>query len=197
MKQENTVAEPTNKNESLSNKINSDYMSPKSSLDEKEFMLAQRQVVRYQPISIKAPNHNDVMAFVHSWFAGFDHIEAADFFLKHFDNNDMTFNMDGQVLASDHASFRTWFADALTHIPWDFHEVIAPQITGTYQTGWSAEFYIRHVGVWHEIPIDDPNTGSGQPFNRIIRVNWTLEHNGKTFLIRRYELSMAQNILSQ
>lgn len=137
------------------------------------------------------------MSFIHSWFAGFDHIETSDFFLKHFDNDDMTLNMDGQVLASDHSSFRTWFADALKHIPWDFHEIIAPLIIGTNQTGWLAEFYIRHVGEWHDIPIDDRTTEPGRPFNRLIRVNWTLEHNGKIFIIRRYELAMAQDVISQ
>ena len=30
----------------------------------------------------------------------------------------MTFNLNGEALAHDHASFRAWYADALTHIPW-------------------------------------------------------------------------------
>lgn len=158
--------------------------------DSLEFTPALRQVVCYNPADIKAPNHNDVKSFIHLWFAGFDHIAPAEFFLSHFDDADMTFNMDGQVLAHDHQSFKDWFADALLHIPWDYHDILDIIITGTFQTGWATEFFIRHVGEWHDIPLNDANTGQGRPFNRIIRANWKLEHNGEKFTIRRYELSL-------
>ncbi|WP_462266899.1 hypothetical protein [Mucilaginibacter sp.] len=36
-----------------------------------------------------------------------------------------------------------------------------------------------------------------RPFNQIIRANWNLEHSGGKFIIRRYELSMPQNIIPQ
>ena len=173
------------------------FLTAPIACDSPEFTAALRQVVRYYPVDIKTPNHNDVLSFIHSWFAGFDHIEAAEFFLAHFDDADMTFNMDGQVLAHNHQSFRDWFADALTHIPWDYHEILDIAVTGTFQTGWTAEFFIRHVGEWHDKPLGDDNTGPGHPFNRIIRVNWKLEHNGDKFIIRRYELSMVQNIIPQ
>lgn len=185
-----------NKSSSGDNQGKSFLTAPATS-DSPEFTAAMRQVVRYHPTNIKAPNHNDVISFIHSWFAGFDHIEPANFFLAHFYDTDMTFNMDGQVLAHDHQSFRSWFADALTHIPWDYHAIFDTIVTGTFQTGWTAEFFIRHVGEWHDIPISDSNTGPGRPFNRIIRVNWNLEHNGERFIIRRYELSMVQNIIPQ
>ena len=165
--------------------------------DASAFSAAERQVARYRPDDVKAPNHNDLRALVHQWFAGFDHIAPAEFFLTHLDDADMTFNFDGQPLAHDHASFRAWFADAITHIPWDFHDVLDISINGVAPTGWAIEFYFRHVGEFHDKPLSDPDTGPGRPFNRVLRANWRVEHNGETFIIRRYELAIAQNIIPQ
>lgn len=50
----------------------------------------------------------------------------------------------------DHESFRARYADALRHIPWDFHEML----DGVSPAGWAAEFSFRHVGEWP----DDPST---------------------------------------
>ena len=164
------------------------------------FTAAQRQVARFRPADLKAPNQNDLCAFVHAWFAGFDHIEPAEFFLAHWDDADMTFNMDGQVLAHDHASFRAWFADALRHIPWDFHAILDLRVTGTLASGWTAEFFVRHVGEWHEQPPHadaDADAAPGRYFNRLIRANWRVEHDGQRFIIRRYELATAQTLLAQ
>lgn len=158
---------------------------------EADFSAAERQVARCRPADIKAPNHNDLRSFVHAWFAGFDHIAPAEFFLAHFDDADMTFNFGGQPLAHNHASFRAWFADALTHIPWDFHDVLDITVTGTHATGWQAEFFFRHVGEWR----DSQDSKAVRPFNRVLRAHWRVEHNGERFIIRRYELSIAQNAI--
>ena len=157
-----------------------------------EFTSAEREVARYRPADLRAPNHNDVRAFVHAWFAAFDHADPAEFFLGHLDDADMTFNMDGQALAHDHASFRTWYADALTHIPWDFHDVRDIAVTGLGPTGWTAEFFFPHVGEW----LDKPGEGPGRPFNRVLRATWRLEHVDGRFVIRRYELATAHTVLA-
>ncbi len=197
MKQNSSNTQTSDTTSSSGNNQNKSFLTAPVASDSPEFTVALRQVVRYHPADIKAPNHNDVISFIHSWFAGFDHIEPAEFFLAHFDDADMTFNMDGQVLAHNHQSFKDWFADAITHIPWDYHDILDATVTGTFQTGWTAEFFIHHVGEWHDIPVSDSNTGPGRPFSRIIRANWKLEHNGEKFIIRRYELSMVQNIIPQ
>ena len=197
MKQNSSNTQTGDNNSSSGNNQDKSFLTAPVASGSPEFTAALRQVVRYHPADIKAPNHNDVVSFIHSWFAGFDHIKPAEFFLAHFDDTDMTFNMDGQVLAHNHQSFKDWFADALTHIPWDYHDILDTTVTGTSQTGWTAEFFIHHVGEWHDIPVSDSNTGPGRPFSRIIRANWKLEHNGEKFIIRRYELSMVQNIIPQ
>ncbi len=55
-------------------------MSQTSAPEPAAFTAAQRQVARFRPADIKAPNQNDLRAFVHAWFAGFDHIEPTEFF---------------------------------------------------------------------------------------------------------------------
>lgn len=163
-----------------------------------EFTAGERQVAHYLPADLQAPNHNDLRAFMHAWFASFDHAAPAEFFLTYLDDADMTFNMDGQVLAHDHASFRTWYAEALQHIPWDFHDVLGVDITGTSDTGWTAGFFFRHVGEWHDQPLSEESaTAPGRPFNRVLRATWRVEHTGQHFLIRRYELTTVQTVLAQ
>ncbi|WP_374947626.1 ester cyclase [Agreia sp.] len=162
-----------------------------SAAGEAEFTAAEAEVLRYEPAELKAPNHNDVRSFVHAWFAAFDHAAEAEFFTTHLDDGDMTFTLDGDALAHDHASFRDWYADALRHIPWDFHSIIEIDIAGNHRTGWTLEFFFRHVGKW----LDEPNTSTGRPFNRVLHATWRLEHTGSDFLIRRYDLTIAQNTM--
>ncbi len=156
----------------------------------RQFTAAEQEVARYQPRDVQAPNHNDLRSFIHSWFAAFDHRTSADYFLRHLDDADMTFNFDGQALAHDHQSFRTWYADALEHIPWDFHNIIDVTITGTCDTGWTADFFFIHVGEWRDAAQD-----AGRSFNRVLHGIWRVEHTGDHFVIRRYELAIAQNTI--
>ncbi|WP_419801477.1 hypothetical protein [Mucilaginibacter sp.] len=197
MERDSSNPQNSDNHSSSGNNQDKTFLSAPTASESPEFNIALRNVVRYHPADIKAPNHNDVISFIHSWFAGFDHIESAEFFLAHFDDADMTFNLDGQVLASDHQSFKNWFAEALKHIPWDYHNIIDITVTGTFKTSWTTEFFIHHVGEWHDIPLNESNTGPGRPFSRIIQANWQIEHTGEKFIIRRYELSMVQNIIPQ
>ena len=155
-----------------------------------QFTPAEREIARYRPRDVQAPNHNDLRSFIHAWFAAFDHRAPAGYFLGHLDDADMTFNFDGEPLARDHESFRAWYADALSHIPWDFHDIIDVTVTGTSDTGWTAEFFFRHVGDWHDTAADP-----GRDFNRVLRAHWQVEHDSGHFVIRRYELAIAQNII--
>ena len=166
-----------------------------TTLDSPTFDAAVRQVEIFRPDDVRAPNHNDLRAFVHRWFAAFDHTAPAEFFLAHLDDADMTFTLDGQVLAHDHRSFRDWYADALDHIPWDFHDVLDLTVTGTHRTGWTVDFFFRHVGEMHDVPLSQDPHGPGRIFNRVLRATWSLEHDGDDFLIRRYELAVAQNVI--
>ncbi len=160
----------------------------------REFDRARAEIERYRPTDVKAINHNDVRAFMHTWWAAFDHIGPVEFFLDHFDDSDMTFNLDGSPIATDHASFRTWYDTVPTTFPWDFHSILdGVQVTGTVATGWTVDFFFRHVGEYHEIPLGQPGSGAGKLFNRVLHANWKLEHHDNRFTIRRYELTIADN----
>ena len=179
--------------------MTSNAETPKTSAtvaDPSAFTDARREVEQHRPADIKTVNHNDLRAFMHRWWAAFDHIAPVDEFLTHLDDADMTFVLDGQPLATDHASFREWYASVPATIPWDFHEVLdGVTIVGTAATGWTAEYFVRHVGEFHDVPIGEPGDGPGRVFNRVIRVTWKVEHDGDRFIIRRYELSVAQNAI--
>ena len=167
-----------------------------TAVDPGEFTAARREVERRRPADPGAVNHNDLRAFMHQWWAAFDHIAPVDFFLAHLDDADMTFVLDGEPLATDHASFRTWYASVPSTIPWDFHDVLdGVTLTGTVATGWTAEYFIRHVGEFHDVPIGQPGDGPGRVFNRVLRVTWQVEHDGERFVIRRYELAVASNAI--
>ena len=158
------------------------------------FSAARAEVERFRPVDITAPNHNDVRAFIHQWFAAFDHIGPVDFFLDHLDDADMTFNSDGAPIATDHDSFRAWYATVPTTFPWDFHSIMdGVRIAGTAATGWGVEFFFRHVGEYHDVPLGQPGAGSGRLFNRVLRAVWHLQHDGRRFVIRRYELTTADS----
>lgn len=161
---QNTLNSPAagKKSSSVNNNYKS-FLTDPVNADSLDFTAAIRQVIRYYPTDIKVANHNDAICFIYSCFAGLDHIEDADFFLAHFDDGDMTFNMDGQVLADNHQSFRNWFAKALTHIPWDYHNILNTTVIGNFQTDWTAEFFIRHVGEWHKISLSNNDTWLGRP----------------------------------
>ena len=60
---------------------------------------------------------------------------------------------------------------------------------------WTAEFYFRHVGDWRDDPGGAPDAAASRPFYRVLKANWRLEHVGGRFVIRRYELVTARNIL--
>ena len=158
--------------------------------DAGQFHPGYAEVARVRPTDITAPNGNDLRSFVHAWFAAFDHRGPAEFFLSHLDDADMTFNLDGSTLASDHASFRAWYADALDHFPWDFHDVLDTSLAGTSATGWAVRLLFRHVGEWR----DDPD-GEVRPFNRLLRADWRVEHRGGRFVIRRYELATERDVI--
>ena len=164
-------------------------MTDQTHPETRRFDAAEREVARRRPEELKAPNENDLRSFVHAWFAAFDHAAPAESFLAHLDDADMTFDMDGQPLATDHASFRTWYADATDHIPWDFHDVIDVSIVGDHRTGWAAELFFRHVGEWR----DARDSKTVRPFNRVLRAHWRVEHDGERFVIRRYRLVTSHN----
>src|SRR5215475_13738143 len=45
----------------------------------------QAEIMRWRPLEVPAVNDNDVRGFVHGWFAAFERLLPAEFFLDRFD----------------------------------------------------------------------------------------------------------------
>ena len=75
------------------------------------------------------------------------------------------------------------------------HEVRDITVTGLVSTGWTVEFYFRDVGNWRDEPCSAPDAAAGRPFYPVLKANWRLEHDDGRFVIRRYELVTAEDIL--
>ncbi len=88
------------------------------------------EVLRWRPIDVLAVNDNDVRGFVHHWYAAFERLRPAEFFLEHFDTN---FVFGDSRTAEE---FRSWYAEWRAHCPWDHHEVLDLAVAGSFGMGW-------------------------------------------------------------
>ena len=137
--------------------------------------LKQIQALRHKPVYIGAPNGNDVRRLIYDVFAHFSHLAPADWFLKHFDPDDMHLDF-GSIQIKTHNAFRAWYADWLAHCPWEYHEIAGIEIAGDAAAGFHAQFLLHHTGEWHGGPgkINAAMTEDG-PFNRLLRETWRLK----------------------
>lgn len=87
-------------------------------------------------------NENDVKAFVHSWFAGFDHQSDRWFFERHLDteNVDMYFPEFGPIKSI--SDFEKWYQGVIDNIQWNFHEISNLRVSGNEEKGFSVSLDI-------------------------------------------------------
>jgi hypothetical protein len=140
-----------------------------------------------------AVDDNDVRGFVHRWYAAFERLEPAQFFLAHFDDTeDMVF---GKLHSPE--EFRAWYDNWLRHCPWDHHEVVDLVVVGSAETGWQVDILLRHVGEWFDdgIPKEYEPGLPGRLFDRYLRQTWAVRHDGADFRIRRIEVWAVRDIL--
>jgi hypothetical protein len=146
------------------------------------------EILRWRPLEVPAFNDNDVRGFVHEWFAAFERLRPAEFFLDHFDP-DFVF---GEYRTPD--EFRGWYADWRAHCPWDHHQVLDLAVAGSARTGWRVDVLLRLVGEWF-----DGNAAhrTGKPahlFDRYIRQTWALRHDGSGFRISRCDVWTVREV---
>ena len=133
------------------------------------------QALRHKPIDVQAPNGNDVRRLIFDVFAHFARLAPADWFLQHFDPEDMHLDF-GPIQIRDPAAFRAWYADWLAHCPWEYHEISGIEVAGDAAAGFAAQFLLHHTGEWRGGPgeINTAMTENG-PFNRLLRETWRLK----------------------
>ncbi len=88
-------------------------------------------------------NENDVKAFVHNWFAGFDHQRDVEFFTKHLypENVDMYFPDFGPI--KNFSDFKKWYQGVIDNIQWNFHETSNLKVSGDEAKGFSVSLDIN------------------------------------------------------
>jgi hypothetical protein len=140
-------------------------------------------VLRWRPLDVHAVNDNDVRAFVHRWYAAFERLEPAEFFLEHM--------YSGAVFGASRTSdeFRAWYADWQSHCPWDHHEVLDLAVAGGADAGWRVDVLLRLVGEWHD---DDP--AGPMLMDRYIRQTWSLRHDGADFRLGRCDVRVVRDM---
>ncbi len=147
------------------------------------------EVLRWRPIDVSAVNDNDVRGFVHSWYAAFERLQPAEFFLDHFDPG----TVFGECRTPDEV--RSWYADWRARCPWDHHEVLDLAVAGSARMGWRVEVLLRLVGEWLD---NDARRSAGKPahlLDRYIRQTWALRHDGSDFRISRIDVRIVREIL--
>ncbi len=145
------------------------------------------QILRYKSRDVQAVNSNDVKSFVYDWFAHFDRIAAPDYFLDHLDPDDMALVFARTI--RDHDGFRAWYADWVRHCPWDFHDISDLEVSGSSETGFTAQFTVRHVGEWHGTSeTENPGMQEG-PFDRTVGQLWRVKVVEGQFFITDYRVA--------
>lgn len=90
-------------------------------------------------------NENDVKAFVHNWFAGFDHQSDIAVFKRHLDPEkvDMYFPDTPPSVIKSISDFEKWYNNVIENIQWNFHEISNLKVSGDEEKGFSVSLDIN------------------------------------------------------
>ena len=157
---------------------------------------SSEEILQLKPADVKQLNSNDVRAFVYEWFAQFEHIAEAEYFLGHLDDRAMEIRFPEQTLTC-HGDFRRWYEDVVRHIPWDVHEIRDLEVSGDALHGFHVAF---HVGWYGEktqaAEIDrqyaDSWSGEGTLIAQEFRQDWDVQVRDGTFVIARYVVAPVE-----
>ena len=152
----------------------------------------ENKALSFKPNSVKDLNGNDIRAFVYEWFANFEHIVDADYFLSHLDESEMEISFPEQKI-TNHTQFKTWYADVQNHIPWDFHDLSNLEIVGNQEQGFIVKFIVNwHGEVSNQTQIDGKYTDSwnlteDSPFfHKTLRQTWQIKVQDGVIFITNY-----------
>lgn len=90
---------------------------------------------QYDASARETMSPNDVKAFVHQWFAAFDHQADISVFLRHIDPKrvDMAYP-DFPILSID--DFRRWYGGVVDNVAWNSHDIRNLAVTGSETDGF-------------------------------------------------------------
>ncbi len=125
-------------------------------------------------------SENDAIAFVYSWFAGFDHQADIKFFIDHIDAEKVDMHFPDFPIASI-ADFTRWYAGVIENIQWNSHHLTNMNVSGDEKNGFSISFDVN----WKA------KTYKGENFDMNVHQDWKVivDKNGK-FIVSKHRVSM-------
>ncbi|MDN3514422.1 MAG: hypothetical protein NG747_08485 [Candidatus Brocadia sp.] len=134
---------------------------------------------RYDHNAKTLANENDVKAFVHNWFAGFDHQADICFFKKHLDPEkvDMYFPDTPPSIINSFGDFENWYKDVIKNIQRNFHEISNLKVSGDEAKGFSVSLDIN----WKA------KTYKGETLDKKVHQDWKVKMDkDRNFIIKKH-----------
>ncbi len=132
---------------------------------------------RYDDYAKTKFNENDVKAFVHKWFAEFDHQSDISFFKGHLDpeNVDMYFPDFGPI--KNFSNFEKWYKKVVENIQWNVHEISNLKVSGDEEKGFSVSLDINWKAKTYE----------GKTLYKCVHQNWeVIVDKSRNFIIEKH-----------
>jgi hypothetical protein len=121
-------------------------------------------------------SENDVIAFVYSWFAGFDHQADINMFKKHLNPEkvDMYFP-DFPIKSME--DFERWYNNVIDNIQWNVHRISNLKVSGDEINGFSVSLDIN----WKA------KTYKGETYDMNIHQDWRVKvDKSRKFIIEKH-----------
>jgi len=125
-------------------------------------------------------SHNDVAAFVYSWFAGFDHQTDINHFTRHLNAEQVSMHFPDFPINSI-ADFTRWYDDVRNNIQWNSHGISNLKISGTEKEGFKVALDVR----WKA------RTYDGDLYDVPVHQDWTVQIDpARTFIITGHKATL-------
>ena len=121
-------------------------------------------------------SENDVISFVYSWFAGFDHQADIKFFTAHLNPEKVDMYFPDFPIASV-ADFERWYGGVIDNIQWNTHRLTNLNVSGDEKGGFSVSVDVN----WKA------KTYKGETLEMNVHQDWKVTvDKGRNFIIVKH-----------
>ena len=121
-------------------------------------------------------SENDVKAFVHNWFAGFDHQSDINMFTKHLNSEKVDMYFPDFPIKSIE-DFKRWYNNVIDNIQWNTHRISNLKVSGDEINGFSIGLDIN----WKA------KTYKGETYDMNIHQDWMVKvDKSRKFIIEKH-----------
>lgn len=136
---------------------------------------------QYDQVARETVSPNDAKAFVYQWFAGFDHQDDIETFLRHIDPQRVDMRYPDFPIA-DVADFRRWYDGVVNAVQWNSHDIRNLTVYGSASSGFTVSLDV----CWKARLFDGKNP------EMLVHQDWILEHHPeRRFVLRRMHARKA------